>query len=81
MGMIKMNIHISKQTQFESLKKKPIFGEYPLFIRKGNFTVTLFFKDKEAVITLIDILNDMKQDIENYELDRNLKSYEELTSF
>ncbi|MFW6280985.1 MAG: hypothetical protein ACOC2I_03930 [Halanaerobium sp.] len=76
-----MNIHISKQTQFELLKKKPIFGEYPLFIRKGSFTVTLFFKDKEAVTVLMNILSDMKQDIENYELDKNLQSYEDHTVF
>lgn len=52
-----MNIHINKQTRFQSWEGKTIFGEYPVHIRPGNFTVTLMFHDEESIDNLRQILS------------------------
>jgi hypothetical protein len=52
-----MNIHINKQTRFQSWEGRTIFGEYPVHIRPGNFTVTLLFHDEESIDNLRQILN------------------------
>ena len=52
-----MNIHINKTTRFQSWEGKTIFGEYPVHIRPGNFTVTLIFHDQESIERLSQLLN------------------------
>lgn len=59
-----MNIHITKNTSFQTWDKRTIFNEFPLFIRPGNFTVTLMFHDTESIRRLADMLNDMAIEIE-----------------
>lgn len=51
-----MNIHINRQTRFQSWEGRTIFGEYPVHIRPGNFTVTLLFHDEESIDNLRQIL-------------------------
>ena len=51
-----MNIHINKQTRFQPWEGRTIFGEYPVHIRPGNFTVTLMFHDEESIDNLRQIL-------------------------
>jgi len=53
-----MNIHINKTTRLQPWEGKTVFGEYPVFIRPGNFTVTLMFHDKESINRLCQILMD-----------------------
>jgi len=60
-----MNIHINKTTRLQSWEGKTVFGEYPLFIRPGNFTVTLMFHDKESITRLCELLMEMVFEIEN----------------
>jgi len=52
-----VNIHINKQTRFQSWEGRTIFGEYPVHIRPGNFTVTLLFHDEESIDNLRQILS------------------------
>ena len=59
-----MNIHITKNTSFQTWDKRTVFNEFPLFIRPGNFTVTLMFHDAEAIRRMADMLNDMANEIE-----------------
>ncbi|MGE5605650.1 MAG: hypothetical protein ACM3YE_08165 [Bacteroidota bacterium] len=56
--MIPMNVHINKTTRLQSWEGKTIFGEYPVYIRPGNFTVTLMFHDKESINRFCQILMD-----------------------
>lgn len=51
-----VNIHINRTTRLQPWDGRTVFGEYPVFIRPGNFTVTLLFHDAEAVRKLYDIL-------------------------
>lgn len=39
-----MNIHISKHTRLQPWEGKTIFGDYPVHLRPGNFTVTLLLQ-------------------------------------
>lgn len=59
-----MNIHINKTTRFQAWEGRTVFGEYPVFIRPGNFTVTLLFHDKESINRLCRLLLDMVAEIE-----------------
>ena len=60
-----MNIHINKHTKFQSWEKKPIFGEYPVHIQSGKFTVTILFHDLESLKRFNYTLNDMISEIED----------------
>jgi len=62
-----MNIHINKTTRLQSWEGNTVFGEYPLYIRPGNFTVTLMFHDKEIINRFCELLMDMA-----FEIDANL---------
>jgi hypothetical protein len=55
---IPMNIHINKTTRLQPWDGKTVFGEYPVFIRPGNFTVTLLFHDKESINRFCQLLMD-----------------------
>jgi len=66
-----MNIHINKTTRFQSWEGKTIFGEYPVHIRPGNFTVTLMFHDKESIERLSQLLDDTMFEIESRALMKN----------
>lgn len=59
-----MNIHISKHTRLQSWEGKTIFGEYPIYLRPGNFTVTLLFADAHSVRRLYEMLAELLADIE-----------------
>lgn len=59
-----MNIHISKNTGFQTWEQRTIFGEYPLHIRPGNFTVTILFHDLEAIRLMYEMLAQMMLEIE-----------------
>jgi hypothetical protein len=68
-----MNIHINKTTRFQSWEGQTIFGEYPVYIRPGNFTVTLMFHDKESINRLCQLLIDTIFEIESKaELDNGI---------
>lgn len=67
-----MNIHINKTTRFQSWEGKTIFGEYPVYIRPGNFTVTLMFHDKESMNRLCQLLVEMIFEIENESIEKGL---------
>lgn len=69
-----MNIHINKTTRFQSWEGKTIFGEYPLHIRPGNFTVTLMFHDKESIVRLSHLLDETVYEIESRALMENESS-------
>jgi hypothetical protein len=60
-----MNIHINKTTRLQSWEGKTVFGEYPVYIRPGNFTVTLMFHDKESINRLCQLLVETIFEIEN----------------
>ena len=45
-----MNIRINKNTRLQPRKGQTVFNEYPVFIRPGNFTVTLMFHDAESSV-------------------------------
>jgi hypothetical protein len=60
-----MNIHINKTTRFQSWEGKTVFGEYPVYIRPGNFRVTLMFHNKESMNRLCQLLVEMIFEIEN----------------
>lgn len=62
-----MNIHINKNTRFQSWEGKTIFNEYPVHIRPGNFTVTLLFQDKTSIANLCQILTETILEIEDAE--------------
>jgi len=59
-----MNIHINKNTRIQSWEKKTIFGEYPVHLRPGNFTVTLLFHDAGSILRLCEVLTDTLAQIE-----------------
>jgi len=42
----------------EPWEGKTVFGEYPVFIRPGNFMVTLLFHDKESINRFCQLLMD-----------------------
>jgi hypothetical protein len=67
-----MNIHINKTTRFQSWEGKTVFGEYPVYIRPGNFTVTLMFHDKESMNRLCQLLVEMIFEIENESIEKGL---------
>jgi hypothetical protein len=67
-----MNIHINKTTRFQSWEGKTVFGEYPVYIRPGNFTVTLMFHDKESMNRLCQLLVKMIFEIENESIEKGL---------
>lgn len=54
-----MNIHINKNTRLQPWNGQTVFNEYPVFIRPGNFTVTLMFHDAESIGRLNSLLADM----------------------
>lgn len=60
-----MNIHINKTTRLQSWEGKTVFGEYPVYIRPGNFTVTLMFHDKESINRLCQLLMDTMLEIDS----------------
>ena len=60
-----MNLHINQYTNYQTWDMKKIFDEYPLYIRKNNYTVTLFFKDEDAIYDLIDVLTQTANEIED----------------
>ena len=62
-----MNIHINQYTNYQRWDKKKIFDEYPLYIKKNNYTITMFFKDKDAIKNLIEVLESTLAEIENKE--------------
>jgi len=62
-----MNIHINQYTQFQTWDKKKIFDEYPFYIKRGKYTVSMFFNDKESMTNLIETLKQMLWEIEDYE--------------
>lgn len=59
-----MNIHINKQTRLQPWHNQTIFGEYPLFIRPGNFTVSLLFHDAESISRVAEMLSKMLLEIQ-----------------
>jgi len=59
-----MNIHISKHTRLQPWEGRPVFGEYPVYIRPGNFTVTLLFADADSVRRLYEMLAELLSDID-----------------
>ncbi len=58
-----MNIHINKNTRFQSWGGKTIFNEYPVHIRSGNFTVTLMFHDFDSMDSLRQILTETMYEV------------------
>lgn len=60
-----MNIHINKTTRLQAWEGKTVFGEYPVYIRPGNFTVTLMFHDQESINRLCQLLVETVFEIEN----------------
>jgi hypothetical protein len=63
-----MNIHINKHTRFQTWEGKTIFNEYPVYIRTGNFTVTLLFHDRDSMDNLRQILAETICEIDPNEL-------------
>jgi hypothetical protein len=59
-----MNIHVTKHTRLQSWEGKTVFGEYPLYLRPGNFTVALLFADAASVRRLYDMLSELLEDID-----------------
>jgi hypothetical protein len=66
-----MNIHINKTTRFQSWEGQTIFGEYPVYIRPGNFTVTLMFHNKESINRLCQLLVETIFEIESKSISEN----------
>ena len=62
-----MNIHINQYTQFQTWDKKKVFDEYPFYIKRGKYTVTMFFNDKESMGKLINTLQQMLLEVEDHE--------------
>jgi hypothetical protein len=60
-----MNIHINKNTRLQPWNGQTVFNEYPVFIRPGNFTVTLMFHDAESIGRLNSLLADMLLEIDD----------------
>ncbi len=59
-----MNIHINKNTRFQSWNKQTVFNEYPLYIKPGTFTVSLLFHDAGSIRKLAQMLDEMLIEIE-----------------
>lgn len=59
-----MNIHINKNTRIQPWEHKTIFGEYPVHLRPGNFTVTLLFHDAASISRLHEVLAQTLLEIE-----------------
>lgn len=53
-----MNLHLSKHTLYQ-VGNLTVFDEYPLYIRKGRFTNTIFFDDRDAVLRMMNALHDI----------------------
>ena len=70
-----MNLHINHYTNYQTWEKKKVFDEYPLYIRKNNYTVTLFFKDEDAINDLIDVLQQTLYEIEDQKWFDSLDKY------
>lgn len=66
-----MNIHINKTTRLQSWEGQTVFGEYPVYIRPGNFTVTLMFHDKESINRLCQLLVETIFEIESNSTSEN----------
>jgi len=62
-----MNIHINQYTQFQTWDKKKVFDEYPFYIKRGKYTVTMFFNDKDSMVKLINTLQQMLLEVEDHE--------------
>lgn len=62
-----MNIHINKTTRLQPWEGKTVFGEYPVFIRPGSFTVTLMFHDRESIDRLYLLLKETMVEIDTQE--------------
>ena len=62
-----MNIHINQYTQFQTWDKKKVFDEYPFYIKRGKYTVTMFFNDKDSMVKLINTLQQMLLEVEDQE--------------
>lgn len=73
-----MNIHISKHTLYQTWDKHTVFDEYPLYIRKGSYTITIFFKDKDAIRKLKEILQVMMEEIDDYLWSKSMAEYDEI---
>ena len=71
-----MNLHINQYTNYQTWDKKKVFDEYPLYIRKNNYTVTLFFKDENAIYDLIEVLNQTVNEIEDEKWIQSLDKYD-----
>lgn len=59
-----MNIHINKHTRLQPWEGRTVFGDYPLYMRPGNFTVALLFADVDAVRRLYNMLGELIDDID-----------------
>jgi len=62
-----MNIHINQYTQFQTWDKIKVFDEYPFYIKRGKYTVTVFFNDKDSMKNLINTLQQMLLEVEDQE--------------
>jgi len=60
-----VNIHVNRYTRLQSWQGKTIFGDYPLHLRPGNFTVTLLFHDAQSVRRVYEMLGELLADIES----------------
>jgi len=67
-----VNIHINKTTRLQGWDGKTVFGEFPVYIRPGNFTVTLMFHDKESINRLCQLLLDTMFEIDADSLNSNI---------
>lgn len=63
-----MSLHISKHTQYQTWDKDPVFNEFPLYIRKGSYIFTIFFKDRHAVTKMLDMLEVLLRQIDEHNL-------------
>jgi len=63
-----MSLHISKHTQYQTWDGDPVFNEFPFYIRKGSYTFTIFFKDRHAVTKMLDMLEALLYQIDEYNL-------------
>lgn len=59
-----MNIHINKHTRLQPWEGRTVFGDYPLYLRPGNFTVALLFADADAVRRVYNMLGELLDDID-----------------
>lgn len=62
-----LNVHINKTTRLQPWEGRTVFGEYPVFIRPGNFTVTLMFHDRESIDRLCRLLKETVAEIDTQE--------------